>query len=388
MDTWTIRPYKGKKGAWEGEIRINGKRVLRRKSPYTTKRETEVWLRQQFDAHHHGVVSPVFKDFVDDFLAHQAGPTASSRGANSTGELRNKARIIEHYLVPYFGEMRLDEITARDVDMFVLEQRASTSRRGVPPSDKTILNRVATLRRMLVLAARWRLLDTLPELPKIRTRSKRDVWLDEDEEVALLESVPHTWRAMVLVMLRTGLRLGEARGVEWGDVDLAGQRLHVQHQLKTSGESGLPKGGKTRTVPLTWDAISALDTMPREHALVFAKPAGYRAPRRPESEMARGGEPWSHRELESIVARAARVAGIRKHITPHVLRHTFGSRCAAKGVPMPVLQKWMGHSDIRITIDTYVHFAPGQDALEIDKIAPSRGPKWRRGGDGDMEAHL
>jgi integrase len=67
-------------------------------------------------------------------------------------------------------------------------------------------------------------------------------------------------------------------------------------------------------------------------------------------------------------------AGISKAVTAHTMRHTFGSHCAMRGVTWKQLQQWMGHSDVRTTIDTYCHVAPDYGHVEIDKIAPPRGP--------------
>ncbi|MGZ6560243.1 MAG: tyrosine-type recombinase/integrase [Solirubrobacteraceae bacterium] len=50
-------------------------------------------------------------------------------------------------------------------------------------------------------------------------------------------------------------------------------------------------------------------------------------------------------------------AGVRE-VRFHDLRHTFGTRCAAAGVPLRTLQAWMGHADIKTTM-VYTHYAPG-----------------------------
>src|SRR5690606_11923770 len=111
--------------------------------------------------------------------------------------------------------------------------------------------------------------------------------------------------------------------------------------------------------------------------LVFCKAAGYHQQRGVRGGPAQGGEPWSHKEIGNAVRRASEAAGLAKVVTPHTLRRTFGSHCAMRGVTWKQLQQWMGHSDVRVTIETYCHVAPDYDHMEIDKIAPGRPPVSR-----------
>jgi integrase len=61
--------------------------------------------------------------------------------------------------------------------------------------------------------------------------------------------------------------------------------------------------------------------------------------------------------------RTLKRAGVRE-VRFHDLRHTFGTRCAAAGVPLRTLQAWMGHADIKTTM-VYTHYAPGENEAEL-----------------------
>jgi integrase len=61
--------------------------------------------------------------------------------------------------------------------------------------------------------------------------------------------------------------------------------------------------------------------------------------------------------------RTLKRAGVRE-VRFHDLRHTFGTRCAAAGVPLRTLQAWMGHADIKTTM-VYTHYAPGGNEAEL-----------------------
>jgi integrase len=65
----------------------------------------------------------------------------------------------------------------------------------------------------------------------------------------------------MLVALKAGLRQGELIGLQWGDVDLQRGKLHVRRTI-WRGVSGLPKGGRERTVELPGSAVDALKVLP------------------------------------------------------------------------------------------------------------------------------
>jgi integrase len=96
--------------------------------------------------------------------------------------------------------------------------------------------------------------------------------------------------------------------------------------------------------------------------LVFAKPKGYKAAHRTE-QPARGGEPWSHKDLYNAVQRASEAAEIERSIGVHTLRHTFATHAVATGVPLAV-----GHKDIRTTM-RYAHHAPELTPGIFDRLA-------------------
>lgn len=127
------------------------------------------------------------------------------RRRNRPSEVVAKAKMLEFYLIPFFGDQLLHEIGELQVGAFVRDQM----QRGYRP--KTINNRLGCLRRSLVLAARWGLLDTVPKVQRVTD------WVDErkvqgDAEVKTLLSQVHVrYRATVLDAVRAGMRLGEVR---------------------------------------------------------------------------------------------------------------------------------------------------------------------------------
>ena len=126
---------------------------------------------------------PTFAEFVPDFMRFQASPAASRRGANKPGELREKQRIFDNHLLPAFGALRLDQISARLVDTYVAvkaapgggasrtrakatttaaNRRSNARSKALAPS--TIANHLILLRRALSVAHRWELIERVPAI--------------------------------------------------------------------------------------------------------------------------------------------------------------------------------------------------------------------------------
>ncbi|MCB9712920.1 MAG: site-specific integrase, partial [Myxococcales bacterium] len=233
-----------------------------------------------------------------------------------------------------------------------------------PLSHNSVANILGLLRRMLNVAVRWGFLDEVPEINTLKKTSDRledDKWFTEEEATSFIEATEPKWRVLVTVATRTGLRVGELQALQWGDVDLDGERLTVKRQwLDRIEDFGPPKGGKSREVPLTWDAVAVL----RKHrgrrgddAFVFGGP--YRVFRR--DDLRRG------------LTRAEQASGVSKHVHAHMLRHTWASHCIMKGVPSRVVMLWGGWENEEM-LKQYAHLAPREVEAFIRLIAPSGAP--------------
>ena len=76
------------------------------------------------------------------------------------------------------------------------------------------------------------------------------------------------------------------------------------------------------------------------------------------------GEPLDRSQVLKRFKRYCKAAGVRKKVRFHDLRHTFGTRMAAAGVPMRTLQEWMGHADSKTT-QIYADYAPADNEAAI-----------------------
>jgi integrase len=185
--------------------------------------------------------------------------------------------------------------------------------------------------------------------------------LARSELQRLLQSTEGTrWHPLWVLIGTTGLRKGEALGLSWEDVDLTAGRLTVRRALQRQRKTGLvfvpPKSATSRrTVYLSAVACAAF----REQR------EGQDADRRKadcwlESGLVfstlRGG-PLEPGEVNRALTLALRRAGL-PHVRVHDLRHTTASVLLEAGTHPKIVQDLLGHSTIRLTLDTYSHLTP------------------------------
>jgi len=212
--------------------------------------------------------APKLAEFAEEFLVYQAT-------LNKPTELNAKRSTLEHHLIPAFGHLRLDQIDARAIDRYKVKKlsppdeddpKAVKSTRRSPKAGlkpKTINNHLTILSRLLRVAQKWKLIDRLPEIEKLRVHKQPFDFLNfEESERFLAAAREHypSWHPYVTVAIRTGLRVGEMLALRWADhVRLERRQLRVELNYTRAGGFGTPKSGKAREVPLSWDAVEALE---------------------------------------------------------------------------------------------------------------------------------
>lgn len=213
-----------------------------------------------------------------------------------------------------------------------------------------------------------------------RKTAKRRVYLSAEDVHRLADEAGENG-ALVLTLAYTGLRWGEAVALRVRDVEFLRRRLSVHEnavQLGVDHAVGPTKGRKARSVPVPTFVLDELSVRCRDKAsgdLVFSGLNGTYLPR-PKSS---GG--W--------FAGAVKRAGLQ-NITPHDLRHTCASLSISAGVNVLALQRMLGHTSAKVTLDTYADlFDADLDAVAVTLHArysrESVGNMWAQGGHGEPQ---
>lgn len=274
------------------------------------------------------------------------------------------------YFCDRSGDPLANKVRPGHVQAFLHWRRSHNvdgSKRNGPLSARSLAKDRATLHAVFAFGETLELVESNPvrRVPAPKGDAKEPVILTADEYESLLEScgdrpMLRTW---VLVLGEAGLRSSsEALWLRWEDIDLARGFLRVESVRK----GRRTKSGKSRMVPLTGRLRAAL----QEHAAAF-RLRTYPNSRSPwvfhhevTRRHARAGDRLA--DLRRAFRAAAARAGLSPDFTPHHLRHRRVTTWLAAGQPPHLVQKAMGHADIRTTL-AYTHLVPDDLLLLVER---------------------
>lgn len=180
---------------------------------------------------------------------------------------------------------------------------------------------------------------SLKHVPYAKRPKKLPSVLSPEEVVRLLASVEFpAHRILLMTIYATGLRISEATHLRAADIDSQRMVIHVHGG----------KGAKDRLVPLSTVLLQSL--------------RDYWKLGRPQTWLFPGIDPQKPVNRQTIgkaCVRAGQTAGLKKHVTPHTLRHSFATHLLEAGVDIRTIQRWLGHSQLRTTT-LYTHISLGQ----------------------------
>lgn len=173
--------------------------------------------------------------------------------------------------------------------------------------------------------------------------------LSQEEAHRLIDAQKNLKHRMILsVAYATGMRRAELIGLALKHIDSSRSVVRV---IKG-------KGNKSREVPASTNLIGQL-----RNYYKYYRPKTYLF------EGSKPGTPYSASSIQKIVKSAAAKAGIKKEISPHVLRHSFATHMLERGVNLKRLQIILGHSSLKTT-SIYLHLANPDSADLPDLLSP------------------
>jgi len=167
--------------------------------------------------------------------------------------------------------------------------------------------------------------------------------------------------ALWVLLATTGVRIGEALGLRWGDLDADGGRVNIQRALQRQNGRGLvfvePKSAAARrVVHLARHTVDTL-ALHRKRQLEERLAAGSAWHEGDLVFCREDGRPLENSTVRAILRRALRRAELPM-VRTHDLRHTCATLLLARGVHPRVVQELLGHSSIMLTLGTYSHTTP------------------------------
>lgn len=328
-------------------------------------------------------VSPekmTFAAFVEEWENKYAGKEISESAL-----LGHRSRL-ENHIMPVIGHIRMDQINS----MMLLTLLSNLSRKdGQTRSLSNYMKEdiYKTLKNVFKHAHKWKVIATNPmdgvNKPQDKNEEKRDVNVYEPEEVTALltaaQSEPFHWRIFITLAIVAGVRRGENLGIEWSKVNFETGTIDISQSITKGLNGAVIKSPKTkssrRLISLPPSVMEELKLF-RTHWV---------------KERLMMGDRWTEQKREWLYCTEngkhlyptsptnwwrsfTKRAGIR-YIRLHDLRHTSATLLIAKGVHAKIISERLGHSSIKITMNTYGHALRSADAAAGNTFESLFAPK-------------
>lgn len=367
---------KRKDGTWEARVTVgilaNGKQ--NRKSLYgKTRQEVSAKMTDLLNNLQKGLITNPTEITLDEWLDYYM-LEYKKRYVKPTTYINYTVKVKNH-IKPAIGHYKLKALRQDMIQKFV----NSLSDKGLAPS--TVEDVYKLLRNALETAVDDGLIVRnmadrvkLPKVPKPKINV-----LTQEQQNAFVEQAKNTYMGCIYIFdLCTGMRLGELLGLKWEDIDLVEKQLYIKRTLRKVKdpdkpeeswhlEFGTPKtAASQRMIPLNETAIKLLRDVRKQqlqnrlkagsayedNGLVFC------------TQLGRPLDPTNMRRTFYTICEKIGVKGLH----PHCLRHTFATRGAENNVDVRVMQRFLGHSTIKETADTYTHVLSDLKRSEILKL--------------------
>lgn len=255
----------------------------------------------------------------------------------------NKYSIVYHYHIKHcFKDTSLFDISDAVLSQKIFDHLSES----VSNSIYCVLNQI-----LKFISAKYSI--TLPELKKtafsIQLKAvKTFTWNEQKRLVTVLYQETDLFKRAVLLCLFTGLRLGELCALKWSDIDCENSTLTVNRTVQRLYAEGyktltvltesVPKSEYSRReIPLSDVVLEILSKNKNDKEYIFGE-----------------DKPLEPRTVQYHFKKILKEAGVADK-NFHVLRHTFSTNCIERGIDVKSLSEILGHSDVQITLNRYVH---------------------------------
>ena len=332
--------------------RIRRSEVLGTVAELPTRRKAMQVLSQKLKAINSGDARPqsvrTFGDFVQDEWMPVILPTLKY------ATQKHYKYMLNAHLIPTFGKKQLRELTREELQSFLSRKLSG----GL--SWETVHHFKCALSKVLGAAEEWGCITEnvaqKTKLPRRQHGAERAV-LTPVQVRRLTAAVDEPARSIMLLLVLTGLRIGELLALRWGNIGLDARFLRVCETVY-DGHFDQPKTKRSmRTIPIGMETVEVFAVMrpvtvdPR--ALIFATHEGLPLDR------------WNL--LRKHLKPAGKKLGL-PGVTWHLLRHSHATMLDSVGTPLGTMQSLLGHSTPEITREIYLHAIPEEQRRAVERV--------------------
>lgn len=288
--------------------------------------------------------------------------------------------MIENYLKPQLGEIRLQKLTARDIQQYytwLMDEKEL--------SPNTVIKHHNLLTNTLNAAERQEYITKNPmravSPPKKRQREAK-FYTPEQLGILLDKAVGTRLELPVYICAYLGLRRGELCGLRWSDVDLEHQTITIENTRTQAGKKEIEKGTKTasstRTLYLP-DTLSDMLKTAKEHRQECKTAYKNAYDDNDYVVVMEDGRPFRPNYLSELFGKFLADNDLPK-IVLHELRHTFASLSNQAGIPAYNIGKALGHSTPATTQKIYTHLLDQTHTQAVEGVAAIADEARRKAG--------
>lgn len=279
--------------------------------------------------------------------------------------------LIDRHILPELGDLKLSQITSTVINSFLtrkMENGKLDKSGGLSAS--YVRSIMLIINAALKFAADEEMCQPLKS-PVYKPVSQNNeitvLQIDEQKrlETHLISEIAPT-QLGILISLHTGLRIGEICALAWEDIDIENQIIHVRHTVARIKSTDFSEGNSSKLIIDAPKTKASNRDIPIPSVLLpilksncTAVSSKYVVSDTKDFVSPRTYEYRYHRLLEKC--------GIES-VNYHVLRHTFATRCIEAGVDVKSLSEILGHSNVSITLNTYVHSSMEMKRTQLEKL--------------------
>ncbi len=280
--------------------------------------------------------------------------------------------LIDAHILPELGNKRMGQINPSVINRFLsdkLENGRLDHKGGLSPA--YVRSIALIIGSAIAFGAYEKMCSPLQSTIAKPTLAKKELSLLSPDKQSTLENElledMNEMKLLIYITLYSGIRIGEACALRWEDIDLNAQVLHIRQTVSRvwsicddKKESKLvissPKTESSlRCIPICSKLYSILCDFP------YRKKCGY------IGGTSTNGNFVSPRTFEYRYKAILKKCALEP-VNYHALRHTFATRCIECGVDIKSLSEILGHADVSVTLNTYVHSSIELKRLQLEKL--------------------
>jgi len=281
--------------------------------------------------------------------------------------------ILDKHIIPDLGHIPLNSLTGLRLTKFYNECLKKSNCKGGTLDPKTVKNIRAVVNRMLECAYQNELIKENPNRKaKYPKYAKKETQIlsqeDYDKLVKYCIKQGTQWDMLIIFFLCVGTRLGEALGLQWSKVNFEKREIRINQQLQA-----VPNNDKNAKYKYKKEIIDSTKTKTSNRTITMSEPVekilSHVRKLQAENKMKLGQKYYRDLDLvfsrddgyficdttfRTFVNKRLEEAGI-KHHKIHSFRHSCATTLFEEKADIKKVSKWLGHSCIGITLDTYTH---------------------------------